>query len=705
MSWGSSWELVDPYDFRRESTGGRIDGHELQREKLAFLERLVAVYANATHAEINRVAMGHHGHSCRAAKNRDLESPELPAFRVVAAHFVPSRDRRYASVCGAPLDSEVESANVSSSLVVGDWVVAKSEHGLLEIEYALFDASEVLLVADAPGLGSREQGYLTTAGFARGRLDAAGVNAETARAALEALGPLRDLVRARAIAPLVDQLGPCEAFEGSVYDAPTRRYRGAWLDLDAVAGKCPLPDASLAMQLLHLVLVMEEVAQDAPVRLLVDAEANAPAGARTWKRVQVGSVKHLPRSLATTEKPIIARVPSDEANVCDELARDLRARAAASHVERPRLHALASALLRRETSSAQPTANAQPIDSPEVIITDDVDYEPVPLLDELRGHTDMLHGEWHLREVAQFLTAMADRRTHVSELAILAARAWLASGETGYARYFARRVTEDRAALSGSRVAAQEILESTTPTNESMRPPPATSVKPSPIVIISDAPIAAAPPGASLPPMAPARSASDQPIPSAPRAPRIDAASTQPIAPAKRVEVAAPVAPAPVVAPPKVIAANKPSGPEVVETMSTPDGDVRIRMTQLARELARDYRLSYGTTLKTDPIAIEAMQRHLRRRFNDAKADERVAQKLEAELTRHGALLSEILVRALGAEWTDTTDGEPGRWAMTVPPSTRVWPIGRVYRYFQQGHRESDLLAFYFELEKSARAR
>jgi len=126
-------------------------------------------------------------------------------------------------------------------------------------------------------------------------------------------------------------------------------------------------------------------------------------------------------------------------------------------------------------------------------------------------------------------------------------------------------------------------------------------------------------------------------------------------------------------------------------------------MTRLSRTLGRDYRLWYGTTLVTNAIAVETMQRHLRRRFEDASSDKQTAQKLEAELTRHGALLSEILARSLGAAWVDLSASEPGHWAMVIHPNTRVWPIGRVYRFFQQGHREADLVAFFLDLESEAR--
>jgi len=553
------------------------------------------------------------------------------------------------------MQNTLSSPAVPSSLVIGDWVVARAEEGLLDVEYALFDASEVLLAAPLPmGLGVREQGYLTTASIAHDRLAAGGVTAALAEAALRALGPPSELARTAAVARVADQLMPGEAFQGNVL-LSKRRYAGMWLDLDAIAAGCTTDDVARWMQLVHLATVLAEMPDDTPVRLINDSNSEqTKANQRTWRRVDFSNVGALPQALAAMRRPVATRV-ANEAAVDDEILHDLRARAALSR-QRPRLHALASSLTKRPASN--------PPGQPELIITDHTGYEPVPLIDELRGHTELLHGEKHVREVARFLTAMASGEQPPSELAILAARAWLASGEVGYARYFSRRVTEDSAAPAGARVAAVEILESTAKTNESMMPPPVQSIVPNPVLVVNE------------------------PIPPPPRAPApAPEPEPPPLAPQTRLE--------PLKERPRT---------EVVETMSSPEGDeIRLRMTQLARTLARDYRLSYGTTLKTDPIAIEAMQRHLRRRVGDAKTEER-RRGLDLELLRHGALLSEILARTLGAQWIETVGDQFGTWSMLVPPSTRVWPIGRVYRFFEQGHRESDLVAFYFELERSARA-
>jgi hypothetical protein len=157
--------------------------------------------------------------------------------------------------------------------------------------------------------------------------------------------------------------------------------------------------------------------------------------------------------------------------------------------------------------------------------------------------------------------------------------------------------------------------------------------------------------------------------------------------------------------------------PELVESLALPLGatesalgvndlpttplQARVAMTRLARALARDYRLWYGTTLRCNVLAIDAMQRHLTARYAGAPlSDPAVAW----ELRRHGALLSEIMARALGAAWVDVAPTEPGYWAMLIPPSTRTWPIGRVYRFVALGHRERDLLSYYLELESRVRS-
>jgi hypothetical protein len=156
--------------------------------------------------------------------------------------------------------------------------------------------------------------------------------------------------------------------------------------------------------------------------------------------------------------------------------------------------------------------------------------------------------------------------------------------------------------------------------------------------------------------------------------------------------------------------------PELVESLALPYGasedalganevpktalHVRIAMTRLARDLARDYRLWYGKSLRCNVLAVDAMQQHLAHRLAGAPISE---PGVAWELRRHGALLSEILARALGAIWVDIAPSEPGYWAMLIPPATRSWPIGRVYRFLALGQRERDLVSYYLDLEARVR--
>jgi hypothetical protein len=130
--------------------------------------------------------------------------------------------------------------------------------------------------------------------------------------------------------------------------------------------------------------------------------------------------------------------------------------------------------------------------------------------------------------------------------------------------------------------------------------------------------------------------------------------------------------------------------------------EARVAFTLLARELGLDYRLKRGIELRADVSGIEAMQSVLLETF----PEHAIRTPEDAyELRRHGALLSEILARRLDAEWMDISPNELGYWAMIVPPDTRVWPFGRVARLVEMGHKERDLVSYFFELQSRARGR
>jgi hypothetical protein len=95
------------------------------------------------------------------------------------------------------------------------------------------------------------------------------------------------------------------------------------------------------------------------------------------------------------------------------------------------------------------------------------------------------------------------------------------------------------------------------------------------------------------------------------------------------------------------------------------------------------------------------MQKHLLSRYAGHKNLD--APEIAWDLRRHGALLSEILARMVGAYWIDVRPSDLGYWAMFVPPRTRTWPFGRVHRFVALGHRDRDLVSYYLALVERAR--
>src|SRR5258708_26053483 len=77
---------------------------------------------------------------------------------------------------------------VITSLRLGERVVVRSDGGVLAAEYMIFDLGDIVLRATDP-VTVREAGYLTTAQTALERLSGAGVTAELANDAAQALLP------------------------------------------------------------------------------------------------------------------------------------------------------------------------------------------------------------------------------------------------------------------------------------------------------------------------------------------------------------------------------------------------------------------------------------------------------------------------------------------------------------------------------------
>ncbi|HEX8796510.1 MAG TPA: hypothetical protein VF765_36420 [Polyangiaceae bacterium] len=582
-----------------------------------------------------------------------------------------------------------------STLVVGERIVSECSNGLLEAEYALFDRDDVVLSREG-----REKGYLTSAELARHRLGEARITASLAHDSFSALraGHRRALSSTRCVLDVVEQLGPCEAFEGFSFSVATGRYAGTWLDLDALAAACPLRGTAMILQALHLVLVLEEVADDAPVRLLTSGVTEScPLLERTWCKPELDAARRLPNVLRQMRVPPKSPTPRDDDELRGRLLRTLRERMTASAKARPRLRRLVTLL-----------AGTAP-DTVPVIAPPDSGH----VIEQLRRHRHLLRGDDHLRAVAQFLSIQAERIGALPDVALLAARAWLAAGEAAHARHFAERLRDASDTAMSVRLMAIEILDATGAVT--VVPPPPASAPSVPFLLtrVRERPTEprirwTGPTGPVDTLLLPARIESD---PSAASEPHIV------VPPERATEPRLPVAPR---LPASPAVPERSPGPEIVESLALPYGAseemleeratpgdpllARIAMTRLARALGRDYRLWYGTMIETDLFAIDGMQRHLRRRFVDAGAGAKQRLELEAELTRHGALLSEILARSLGSEWDDLSSEDPREWTMVVPPGIVVQPIGRVHRFFSKGHQEPDLVAFYTDLQSDQAA-
>jgi hypothetical protein len=589
---------------------------------------------------------------------------------------------------------------------LGERSIARCGDGLLAAENALFDARDTVLRMTDPGT-VREAGYMTTAGEALGRLAMAGVTPEFAEDAARALAPevLASFARGETARALTAHLGPHEIFDGAVYSASAQRYEGVWLDLRALSSALTAPSAPVILQALHLAAALSEVTPTTTV-LLSTSATRRPSERGHFRMILEGTRWLLDalRRLGPNPRPLDAQGTNDE-RMRDVLLARVRERVTGETPPRLQMH-----LDQLEDAIASKTATHSPMADNEMAVvegqlaTGDIRgveerldrlervHGSSPGIRYLRARVRLLRGDEPPQSIAQALSQLVEENVGFHEASLQAARAWLAAGESARARYYARKIVEDATATDGERLLALEIMESTSPTSESVAPPPIvlgpsgamrTSYGSTALVRVPLYPtLGDAPPPQALPVL------HSQPPPGAPalvtpERPRARAARYNP----ELVESLA----LPLGATESILGLNE---------LPTTGAQARVAMTRLARDLARDYRLWYAKTLRCNVLAVEAMQQHLANRFAGAP----IAEPMVAwELRRHGALLSEIIARALDGGWSDIGPSEPGYWAMTVPPATRTWPIGRVYRFVALGNSERDLVSYYLDLEARAR--
>jgi hypothetical protein len=386
----------------------------------------------------------------------------------------------------------------------------------------------------------------------------------------------------------------------------------------------------------------------------------------------------------------------------------------------------------------------------------------VPGTTYLRARLALMKGTEPARAIAERVSALSTSMTSFDELQLLAAQAWSAAGDARRARAFARDVLENASADDALRMHAMELLDAAGESSSSnvvaaaaanpQPAPPSThhakeqAVEPRRIVTVQPPATSSAPTPRS-PEVAPT---DDVAIPRAPRAP----SGTEMDPPVSSPATATPrsVTRSSFPAPPRTATRSLPPGTsqppfrleargqwkwsspppaphevpvERVEGLSLPPGmegafpptderprdprAARLAFTYLARELARELRVRHGYDLRCDVEGLERAQRYLR----EALADGRVRNpEEEREVMRHGAFVSELLARRLGARWVDLESDDPGHWAMLVPSRTRteptdqvvwIWPFARVLRFVAMAHKERDLVSYYLELEGRSR--
>jgi hypothetical protein len=602
------------------------------------------------------------------------------------------------------------------TLELGGELVAAAEGATLEAEYALFDAGEIELSATAPGT-IRETGYRTTAGEARTRLAHLGATRELAEEATAVAKAwiARAYARGAAVRRIVDKLDAAELFDGRTYDSSTGRYLGAWLELPELASSLgpehePFRTAT-NLQALHLAALLAERPEDEIVVLTTsEVTAQRRPGERTYKRVVLDRPQTLVRSLAVLKRTIDREVPESGPGRL-EIVGWLRARARRVPAASARLASIEAALGARDAPTRGPLADAD-LWALETRLSLGETAGVGEQLDAVERRRGRLPGTAYLRARVALMTrteeprAIAERVSDLSasmsafhELQLLAAQAWAEAGDVRRAHAFARDLLQNSAACDALRMRARDVLDAT------IR---ATTAPEGGVPLIPKAP---------LPP-----SDTQRQIRVAPRGgPTDGTARERPdllvldmSVPSFRVELRADRA---LSIPPELATES-----ESAETLSVPSGmrdeapphdepprappAARLFCTYLARELGRELRMSHGVELRCDLEGLELAQRYLREAVGDEEV--RTAED-EREVMRHGAFLSELLARRLGARWIDLESGDPARWAMLVPSRSRnaevcrTWPFGRILRFVALKHKERDLVSHYLQIEALAR--
>ena len=613
------------------------------------------------------------------------------------------------------------------TLELGGETIAVATEGTFEAEYALFDPGEIELSAAGPGT-IREIGYRTTAAEARSRLAQLGLTGAQAESAAKATTRwiARAYARGPAVRHIAHRLAAAELFDGRTYDPATERYQGAWLDLPALAeslsGSVEAFKCSLLMQALHLAALLAESGDDEPL-VLATAELTAlrRPGERTFKRVAFAEPSTFVAALGALRRPKehVAAVAGPGRR---EIAAWLRQRAQRTPAASARLTAIEAELGARAPPARGPLADPE-LWALEMTLSLGETDGVIDRLDSIEKRGGRLPGTTYLRDRVALMVGSEEARTIAErasslstsmaafhELQLLAAQAWAAAGDVRRAHAFARDLLDDAAASDALRMHAREVVDATghaTTAPEGGVPlipkPPLAPSGTDPQAVRHETPHASPLIGTRSQELArsgtePARPlVLDLSVPSF----RTEARGSRLWSiPAER-ERSAESESLEALSLPLGLTDEAPPHDEAPRTPPT----ARLTCTYLARELGRELRIRHGVEVRGNMDGLEVAQRYL---LESIVGEMARTPEEEREVMRHGAFVSELLARRLGARWVDLDSGDPVRWAMLVPSRShpdsvcRVWPFARVLRFVAMRYKERDLVSYLLQLEVHA---
>lgn len=387
----------------------------------------------------------------------------------------------------------------SSTLKIDGRIVVTGEGSPLKVEYALFDAGEIVLGKSALGRPI-EQGYSTTAAEARRRLALLGAPSELADTCVDVMRPTltEAYARGEAVRKVASMLESHVLLEAPVFDG--KAYEGTFLDLVSLAHDLGRPGAALVLQALYLAKVLAEVPEDAAVELETMAfTKDMKPGDRTFQRVHLDGVAELPALLEDLANRGGGRGARGEPLPRKKVEDLLAARLPIGS----KLSGFIRAIETRDVPAKGPLAKAELWEIELLLDAGDTDTSlpriesaernggRTPATAYLRARHDLLARVEPAALLAPRISALALSMSSFVELGLLAGEAWLAAGEGRRAQPYAKDVLETKGIDETLRDRAARVLDSAKSIS-----PPGTSGAPPALSAPRAATNPSAPPGA-----------------------------------------------------------------------------------------------------------------------------------------------------------------------------------------------------------------